>query len=320
MQINTYTVTLPTVTGATITPVGGSSSPVNCGSNYSFTVILDECYTNSTITVKANGTVLTSTVGTYTINNITANQTVTVEGVQINTYTVTLPTVTGATITPAGGSSSPVNCGSSYSFAVTLDVGYNQSTIIVKANGMVLTPVSGIYTISNIMANQNVTVEGAQINTYTITATAGANGSIDPSGAITVNHDDSKTFTAMPDNNYEVDQWKLNGSDVQTGGNTYTISNIQDNATVSVTFKPVVGIDENIDQKIQIYPNPTNDEIFVKTDLQIEKVEVYSIIGSLLISENNFKEKISVSALPTGIYFLKIHTDKGLVVKKVVKE
>jgi len=44
------------------------------------------------------------------------------------------------------------------------------------------------------------------------------------------------------------------------------------------------------------------------------------MLGSLLISENNFKEKISVSTLPAGIYFLRVYTDKGMVVRKVVKE
>ena len=115
---------------------------------------------------------------------------------QINTYTVTLPTVTGATIAPAGGSSSPVNHGGNYSFTVTLDAAYDQSTITVKANGTVLTPAAGVYTISNITANQNVTVEGVQINTYTITATAGANGTVNPLGAVNVEHGADQTFTA----------------------------------------------------------------------------------------------------------------------------
>jgi hypothetical protein len=82
-----------------------------------------------------------------------------------------------------------------------------------------------------------------------------------------------------------------------------------------------VGTGETVPStELKIFPNPTNDELFIKSDLQIEKVEVYSLLGSLLISENNFKEKISVSALPAGIYFLKVHTEKGLVVSKVVKE
>jgi len=38
------------------------------------------------------------------------------------------------------------------------------------------------------------------------------------------------------------------------------------------------------------------------------------------MAENNFIEKISISDLPQGVYLLRIYTDKGLVVGKVVKE
>ena len=70
----------------------------------------------------------------------------------------------------------------------------------------------------------------------------------------------------------------------------------------------------------KIFPNPAQNEIFIKSDLQIEKVEIYSYAGSLIISENNFNGNIFVSSLLQGIYLLKIHTDKGVLVSKIVKE
>src|SRR5439155_3751492 len=47
---------------------------------------------------------------------------------------------------------------------------------------------------TNVTANISVTANFA-INTYTITASAGANGSISPSGAVTVNHGANQSFT-----------------------------------------------------------------------------------------------------------------------------
>jgi len=44
------------------------------------------------------------------------------------------------------------------------------------------------------------------------------------------------------------------------------------------------------------------------------------VTGALLMSENEFEGKISVSALPAGVYLLQIQTDKGLVVSRFVKE
>ena len=80
------------------------------------------------------------------------------------------------------------------------------------------------------------------------------------------------------------------------------------------------GIDNAVANQLQIYPNPAKDEIFIKTEIPIEKVEIYSLAGALLLSENNFAEKITVSTLPHGIYLLKVYTDKGVAVSKVVKE
>jgi len=54
--------------------------------------------------------------------------------------------------------------------------------------------------------------------------------------------------------------------------------------------------------------------------LKIEKVEIRSLTGALLMSENKFEGKISISALPAGVYLLQIQTDKGLVVSRFVKE
>jgi hypothetical protein len=86
--------------------------------------------------------------------------------------------------------------------------------------------------------------------------------------------------------------------------------------TVSIT----TGIDETLANQLQIFPNPVKSELFIKSGLQIEKVEIYSLTGALLVEENNFAEKISVLALPQGVYLLKVHTDKGLIISKIIKE
>lgn len=77
------------------------------------------------------------------------------------TYTVTLQGGTGYTIAATGGSKTPVNAGGSFSFTVTPSNGYTRGNgFSVKANGTTLTSNNGVYTISNINANQTVSVSG----------------------------------------------------------------------------------------------------------------------------------------------------------------
>ena len=71
---------------------------------------------------------------------------------------------------------------------------------------------------------------------YTITASAGLNGSISPEGAVPVAQGDDQPFTVTPNANYEVAELLVDGlPDTLTGGQ-YTFNNVNANHTISVTF------------------------------------------------------------------------------------
>jgi hypothetical protein len=71
---------------------------------------------------------------------------------------------------------------------------------------------------------------------YTITATAEDDGSIEPNGVVKVNACSSQQFTATPSRGYTVNQWTLDNEVVATGTTSYTVSNVQANHKLSVTF------------------------------------------------------------------------------------
>lgn len=77
------------------------------------------------------------------------------------------------------------------------------------------------------------------ISQFTITPSAGVNGSISPSTAVTVTSGGSQTFTATPNAGFAVNQWLVDGVLVQTGGSTFTLTNITANHTVVVSFVAV---------------------------------------------------------------------------------
>jgi hypothetical protein len=77
-------------------------------------------------------------------------------------------------------------------------------------------------------------VAGGQFELF---AAAGANGSLSPSGILTNSGATSQTFTATASNNFAVSKWYLDGVVVQTTGSTFTVSNINMEHTLIVTFK-----------------------------------------------------------------------------------
>ena len=76
--------------------------------------------------------------------------------------------------------------------------------------------------------------------TYTITATAGENGTITPSGAVTVTEGADKEFTITADENYRilsvvVDDADVTAAVVENNG-VYTFTNVTANHTIAATF------------------------------------------------------------------------------------
>jgi len=70
---------------------------------------------------------------------------------------------------------------------------------------------------------------------YTITASAGANGGISPSGAVTVTEGNSQSFSIIPDGGYQVADVLVDG--VSVGAvSSYEFINVQDDHTIEASF------------------------------------------------------------------------------------
>ena len=78
--------------------------------------------------------------------------------------------------------------------------------------------------------------EAVPVTEYTITATAGANGTISPNGAVRVTAGGSQTFTISPSSGYVIDSLKVDGLEV-TAATSYTFSDINANHTIEAAFK-----------------------------------------------------------------------------------
>ncbi|MDR2711995.1 MAG: Ig-like domain-containing protein [Clostridiales bacterium] len=81
-----------------------------------------------------------------------------------------------------------------------------------------------------------ISAGGGDDTYHTITATAGANGSISPSGSVSVLEGTGQTFTFTPNSGYEVDTVTVDGTAVPAAG-SYSFTNVTTNHTINVTFK-----------------------------------------------------------------------------------
>ena len=146
-------------------------------------------------------------------------------------YTIITSAGTGGTIEPSG--IIPVNIGTDKKFTITPNLGYKISD--VKADNASVGNVQ-TYTFSYITSNHTISASFEPSATYSITATSGAGGSINPTGVTTVNEGASQTFTVIPDLGYRVSDLKID--DVSAGAITsHTFTNVIANHTISASFE-----------------------------------------------------------------------------------
>jgi len=92
-----------------------------------------------------------------------------------------------------------------------------------------------------------------------------------------------------------------------------------------IEIKPL-GIEEGAELSgITVYPNPTTGELRIENgELRIINVEIVDVYGRILLTNHlitsSSNHLINIAHLPAGNYFVKIITEEGEIVKKVVKQ
>jgi hypothetical protein len=146
----------------------------------------------------------------------------------INTYTITATADANGSITPSGQVT--VNYNTNKAFTIAPNAGYH--TVDVLVDGASVGPVT-TYTFTNVKDDHTISATFA-INTFTVTPSAKANGSISPNAPQTVNYNDTTTFTVTPDTGYSAVMSGTCGGTLV--GNTYTTSPVTANCTVVASF------------------------------------------------------------------------------------
>jgi len=111
---------------------------------------------------------------------------------------------------------------------------------------------------------------------------------------------------------------------------TITVDNVSysttnwTNVDPGVTFSAggVLGLDENIlSSKVSVYPNPSNGvlNVSIPSDILVSNASIFDVTGKQVKIFKSFSKSLNISSLSTGIYILKIDTNKGVVSKKVLK-
>lgn len=90
---------------------------------------------------------------------------------------------------------------------------------------------------------------------------------------------------------------------------------------VYVSKQSAVGINENseADLSVSIFPNPSANQINIKTEEKIISVKIIDANGKLIYSQQNANKTIE-NHLQAGLYTLEVETEKGKAIRKIIIE
>jgi hypothetical protein len=221
-----FTITASAGVGGTINPSG--AVVVAPGADQGFTIAADPCYDISDVVV--DGTTHLGPVTNYTFYNVQANHTIAASFV-LKTYTITASAGGGGSINPSGGV--VVNCGADQGFAIAADPCYDISDVVVDGTTH-LGPVTN-YTFYNVQVNHTIAASFVP-KTLTITASAGAGGTIDPDGDVVVDCGADQAFTIAADPCYDIADVVVDGTTHLGPVTNYTFYDVQANHTIDASF------------------------------------------------------------------------------------
>jgi len=79
------------------------------------------------------------------------------------------------------------------------------------------------------------------------------------------------------------------------------------------------GIQSTEIPNLKLFPNPVKDVINITAENLINKVEIYTLDGKIVMQENNFTGKMNVSSLVKGVYMVRVYTLQGIETIKMIK-
>jgi hypothetical protein len=112
---------------------------------------------------------------------------------------------------------------------------------------------------------------------------------------------------------------------------TYVLETVNDHTSLTIINADgdqaiygdaLLGVDEFSEEAISVYPNPVNDILTIDntTTTEITSIKLYDVLGRLVMVVESDYNQVGVSSLNSGVFFLNIETDRGLITKKIIKE
>jgi len=106
---------------------------------------------------------------------------------------------------------------------------------------------------------------------------------------------------------------------IPAGSHSITKADVANLYYMSVEYASL-NLTEFYNNQLRIYPNPVKDLLNISTKAQIKQIKIYSILGELIQTVSPKFERLDVSTLEPGVYFIKVYTPNDIFNKVLIKK
>lgn len=112
------------------------------------------------------------------------------------------------------------------------------------------------------------------------------------------------------------------GSEIKNTAHIYFDWNDAIITNTTYNVNSALGLNEFSATNLNVFPNPTKDVITVKSSETINRVEIVSLSGQVVIThfDETSEATLSTQGLVSGVYLVRVHTDSGIATKQLIKQ
>ena len=133
---------------------------------------------------------------------------------------------------------------------------------------------------------------------------------------ITNDYNNSETLAGamFPIGNYTI-VWQLKNSS----------NDVIDECSFELSVQHTVGIENNLEDEISVYPNPTTGIFTINFPFEVGEEDVFiqitDVTGKTIYCKDvvSLVSTIDITSQPAGIYLIKIQTENEIIIKKILK-
>ncbi|WP_298778472.1 T9SS type A sorting domain-containing protein [uncultured Polaribacter sp.] len=112
---------------------------------------------------------------------------------------------------------------------------------------------------------------------------------------------------------------------MEASSNARTPNSVIDEIRIGTTWEsvisdPTASVDEVFSSKFSVYPNPASEFVTISSELEVNKVEIFNLLGKRVISKTILSTgNLDISSLSKGVYLMKLTSGDSVASKKLIK-